>query len=94
MGYSRLSLALPLYWVAHEYGLHDWWASELECQCCCRCNLVHRAIRMYDAWPGYRDGSLHRHAVLATDRIPRLFSQVMHMLFLWPQPSDVEAAVP
>ena len=69
VGYSRLSLALPLYWVAHEYVLHDWWASELECQCCLRCNLVHQAIRIYDTWPVYRDGSLHRHAILvAVDR--------------------------
>ena len=32
-------------------------------------NLVHRAIRMYDTWSVYRDGSLHRHAILvAVDR--------------------------
>ena len=31
--------------------------------------MLYRAIRMYDTWPVYRDGSLHRHAILvAVDR--------------------------
>ena len=47
----------------------------------CVLDVLHEAVK--------RDGSLHRHAVLATDLLPGLFYQVMYMLFLWPKPCGV-----